>query len=80
MKIFGLEIRKVKNSTNLVPISTQTYGGTWYNNPRLSTGELLANTTVTACVNLIAEEVAGHSCNVYKKTAKGRVITEEQRL
>lgn len=76
MKIFGIEIRKVKNDTTRVPISTYTSGGMFYYSPRMSTAEMLANSTVNACVNIIADAVASLSLNVYKKGKNGRTKIE----
>lgn len=80
MKIFGLEIRKVKNDTTRVPISKYTSGGMFYYSPKMSTAELLANATVNACVNIIADAVASLSLNVYKKGRNGRTRVENIEL
>lgn len=72
MKILGIEIRKVKNDTTRFPISKYTFGNIFYYSPRMSTAELLANATVNACVNIIADAVASLSLNVYKKSKNGR--------
>lgn len=72
MKIFGIEIRKVKDDTTRVPVSRYTSGGMFYYSPKMSTAEMLANSTVNACVNIIADAVASLSLNVYRKGKKGR--------
>lgn len=72
MKIFGIEIRKIKNDTTRLPISQYTSGGMFYFSPRMTTAQLLANSTVNACVNIIADAVASLSLNVYRKGKNGR--------
>lgn len=77
MKIFGIEIRKIKNDTTRVPLSRYTSGGMFYFSPRMTTAQLLANSTVNACVNIIADAVASLSLNVYKKGKNGREKVEK---
>lgn len=77
MKIFGLEIRKTKNDTTRVPLQKHTSGGMFYYSPRMSTAEMLANSTVNACVNIIADAVASLSLNVYRKGKNGRTKAED---
>ena len=77
MKIFGIEIRKIKNDTTRVPLSRYTSGGMFYFSPRMTTAQLLANSTVNACVNIIADAVASLSLNVYRKGKNGREKVEK---
>lgn len=77
MKIFGIEFRKIKNDTTRVPLSRYTSGGMFYFSPRMTTAQLLANSTVNACVNIIADAVASLSLNVYKKGKNGREKVEK---
>lgn len=74
MRIFGLEIkRRRKEDARKVPQDLQTGGGVFYYSPRMTTGELLANSTVNACVNIIADAVAALSVSVYRRNGeKGR--------
>lgn len=68
MKVFGLEIRKsaVKNDTKeLIPVSN-TSGGIFYFHPKMTIGELLANTTVASCVYIISDAIASLVWHVYK--------------
>lgn len=76
MKIFGIEIRKTKNDTTRVPLPKHTSGGMFYYSPRMSTAEMLANSTVNACVNIIADAVASLSLNIYRKGKNGRTKAE----
>lgn len=81
MKLFGYEIRKVTNSTRKIPDSFGASSpSTFYYSPRMSVSELMANSTVNACVNIIADAVAVLSCNVYKKTKSGREKDESLNL
>lgn len=82
MKLFGFEIkRKAKEDVRKIPQSFQTGGGVFYYSPRMSVGELLANSTVNSCVNIIADAVASLSVNVYKKDEnKGREKDSETSL
>lgn len=67
MNLFGFELRKIKNDVKKRPVSKYTSGGLFYYSPRMTTAQLLANSTVNACVNIIADAVACLSLNVYKK-------------
>lgn len=75
MKLFGLEIRRTGNDTSTLPGRADT--GSNHNyfsfSPYMSTTEMLSNTTVAACVNIIADAVAILPIDVYKKTADGRI-------
>lgn len=72
MRIFGLEITRRKKRRNFtdVPQDLQTGGGVFYYSPRMTTGELLANSTVNACVNIIADAVASLSVSVYRRNGE----------
>lgn len=72
MKLFGFEIRKVRNDTSRVVLPSRSSGGMFYWSPRMTTGEMLANSTVNACVNIIADAVASLSLNIYRKGRDGR--------
>ncbi|WP_178843322.1 phage portal protein, partial [uncultured Treponema sp.] len=72
MKIFGIEIRKIKSEVQKLPVSKYTSGGLFYYSPRMSAAELLANSTVNACTNIIADAVASLTLNVYRKGENGR--------
>lgn len=72
MNLFGFELRKIKNDVKKRPVSKYTSGGLFYYSPRMTTAQLLANSTVNACVNIIADAVACLSLNVYKKGENGR--------
>lgn len=71
MRIFGLEIKKSRKTKD-VPQTFQTGGGVFYYSPRMTVGELMANSTVNSCVNIIADAVASLSVSVYRKTGSGR--------
>lgn len=71
MEIFGFEIKR-KRQKQLAPVAAQTGGGIFRFSPNMSVGEMMANTTVSACVNIIADAVASLSCNVYRRTGGGR--------
>ena len=58
MKLFGFELRKIKNDIKKRPVSKYTSGGLFYYSPRMTTAQLLANSTVNACVNIIADAVS----------------------
>ena len=58
MNLFGFELRKIKNDVKKRPVSKYTSGGLFYYSPRMTTAQLLANSTVNACVNIIADAVA----------------------
>lgn len=74
MKILGLEIRRasdgVKKDTQL-PVISRSAGSLLYG-PNMTREQLMQNTTVSACVMLIADSIAQMSCNVYKRTDNGR--------
>ena len=72
MKIFGIEIRKIKSEIERLPVSKDTSGGLFYYSPRMTAAELLANSTVNACTNIIADAVASLTLNVYRKGENGR--------
>ena len=76
MKLLGLEIRKIKNDTKYLPLSSYTNSTIFYYSPKMTIGEMLANTTVNACVNIIADAVSSLSLNVYKKGKNGREKVE----
>lgn len=80
MKLFGIEIRRVQNSTENIPDGYSAGGSLWHYAPTMSTSQLLSNTTVNACVNIIADAVAVLSCNVYKTTETGRIKDEKLSL
>lgn len=78
MKFLGLDIRRIKNNDKSLPIPTSNYtpdnvisGGLLWR-VGMSPSQLLSNTTVLACTELIADSIAMLPCNVYKKTANGR--------
>ncbi len=79
MKIFGLEIRKagVKEDKTL-PSYSRPAGNNLYQN--MTRRELMTNTTVSACVMLIADSIAQMSVNVYKRTDKGRIRDDKLSL
>lgn len=78
MKLFGFTITKQKKEKQY-PLSFSTNGGVWYYSPKMTVGELMANTTVNACVNIISDTVASLACNEYKRTDNGRVkITSDE--
>jgi len=74
MKILGLEIRRasggIKKDTQL-PVISRSAGSLLYG-PNMTREQLMQNTTVSACVMLIADSIAQMSCNVYKRTDNGR--------
>lgn len=72
MEIFGFEIKRKRRGLT-APVAEQTGGGIFRYSPHMSVGEMLANSTVNACVNIIADAVASLSCNVYRRTGEGRV-------
>lgn len=80
MKLFGIEIRKIRNDTRHVVLPSSSSGGMFYYSPRMSTGEMLANSTVNACVNIIADAVASLSLNVYRKGRNGRTRADNVEL
>lgn len=81
MKFLGLEISRSKTDkpdTKLPNVSRTTESLFWY--PSMSRAELMRNTTVSACVMLIADSIAQMSTNVYKRTPKGRVRDDKPNL
>ena len=76
MKLFGLEIRKAGNGTP-PPAVTDTGGGILTFSPYMSVGELLANTTVSACVSIISDAVSILTCNVYRRGKRGRTLASD---
>lgn len=81
MSIFRRETRKIKNDTKTLPQDTSENftgreGWFWYS-PRMSLSQMLANTSVNACVSIIADSIASLSCNVYKKTDAGRIRADD---
>ncbi len=79
MKIFGYEIRKTKKS-NSPPKITDTSGGILTFSPYMSVGELLSNTTVSACVSIISDAVSILTCNVYRREKRGRKLAFDSPL
>lgn len=71
MRLFGLEIRRRRRQAD-APVAMQTGGGVFRFSPRMTTGEMMANSTVNACVNIIADAVSSLSCNVYRRSGAGR--------
>lgn len=80
MRLFGIEIRKIRNDTRHVVLPSSSSGGMFYYSPRMTTGEMLANSTVNACVNIIADAVASLSLNVYRKGRNGRTRADNVEL
>ena len=83
MKLFKKEIRRIKNDTRELPVdrSEMTSSGDWFwDTDYMPASKLLRNTTVNACVTIIADSVASLSCNVYKKTDQGRKRIDEAPL
>ena len=82
MKFLGLEIRRasdgIKSDTQL-PVISRNAGNLLFN-PNMSRSELMSNTTVSACVMLIADSIAQMTCNVYKKTESGRMRDDRPSL
>lgn len=73
MKLFNLEIRRIKNIMSLEePDSYKLFENADNFYRKLTTRELLSNTTVASCVSLIADSIASLSCHVYKRTTHGR--------
>lgn len=83
MKLFGnREKRQIKSDTAKLPVDKNDVNtGTFFiYSPFMTMNEMLANTTVNACVSIIADSVASLSCNVYRKSDKGRVREENAPL
>ena len=82
MKFLGFEIRRasdgVKKDTQLPVISRSAGSLLFY--PNMSRSELMTNTTVSACVMLIADSIAQMTCNVYKRTDNGRIRDDRPNL
>ena len=82
MKFLGFEIRRssggVDTDKTLPTVSRQTGGLLFY--PNMSRSELMKNTTVSACVMLIADSIAQMTCNVYKRTDNGRIRDDRPSL
>lgn len=81
MKILGLEIRKagIKADKQLPSVSRES-GENLLFYPNMSRSALMRNTTVSACVMLIADSIAQMSMNVYKRTEKGRIRDDRPNL
>ena len=81
MRFFGLEIRKagIKEDHKLPTIPRAATGNLLFY-PNMSRADLMKNTTVSACVMLIADSIAQMTMNVYKKTEKGRVKDDRPNL
>ena len=82
MNFLGLEIRKagIKADKQLPSTSRPAERGSLLFSPNMGRGELMKNTTVSACVMLIADSIAQMTCNVYKKTDKGRIRDDRPNL
>lgn len=74
MKLFGREIRKIKNPDRSLPIPSVSAGlsGALLWSENMTAAQLLSNTSVNSCVTLIADTIAMLPLNVYKKTENGR--------
>lgn len=71
MRLFGLELRKapkmrVKNDSETIPAGYYSGGSLFVYSPYMSVSEMLANTTLSSCVYIIADAVASLSFNVYR--------------
>ena len=79
MKFLGLEIRRasdgVKKDTQLPVISRSAGSLLFY--PNMSRAELMTNTTVSACVMLIADSIAQMTCNVYTMSSHCKLGNEQ---
>ncbi len=71
MKLFGLEIRRIKDADTTLPNESRAAGSFNYFSG-MTVKQMLSNTTVASCVSLIADTIGMLSCNVYKKTGQGR--------
>ena len=82
MKFLGFEVRRasggVSTDKQLPAVSRPTGSLLFY--PNMSRSQLMTNTTVSACVMLIADSIAQMSCNVYKKTNSGRIRDDRPNL
>lgn len=76
MKLFGLDIRKIKNPDKELPLPSNiydvNYGGSFLWRENMTTSQILSNTTVNSCVCLISDTIAMLPLFVYKKTGSGR--------
>ena len=79
MKFLGLELSRSKKTQEKtqekLPVESSVYGGDsviFHYSPYMTVSELMANTTVNACVSIIADTIASLSCNVYRKDSNGR--------
>lgn len=74
MKIFGYELRKVKNDTSrIVPDEYHVNTSPIFTlSPYMTRSQLLANSTVNACIRVISNAVACLPLNIYEKTEHGR--------
>ena len=82
MNFLGLEIRKagIKADKQLPSTPRPAERGSLLFYPNMGRGELMKNTTVSACVMLIADSIAQMTCNVYKKTNNGRIRDDRPNL
>lgn len=71
MKFFGLEIRRAGKKTSPAPRYAENNTGALRYSPRMSVAELMANSTVNSCVNIIADGVAVLPLNVYRELPDG---------
>ena len=82
MKFLGFEIRRasdgIKTDTQLPNDSRRAENLLFY--PNMSRAELMTNTTVSACVMLIADSIAQMTVNVYKRTDNGRIRDDRPNL
>lgn len=74
MKFLGFEIRKVKNDTSKIVhdefhVNSQSI---FTLSPYMTRSQLLANSTVNACIRVISNAVAVLPMNIYQKTDSGR--------
>ena len=82
MKILGFEVRRASvgvNADKTLPAVPRPTGGLLFY-PNMSRAELMKNTTVSACVMLIADSIAQMTCNVYKRTDNGRMRDDRPSL
>ena len=82
MKFLGFEIRRasdgIKTDSQLPNDSRRAENLLFY--PNMSRAELMTNTTVSACVMLIADSIAQMTVNVYKRTDNGRIRDDRPNL
>lgn len=82
MKFLGFEIRRASGGVSAdkqLPAVPRPSGSLLFY-PSMSRSQLMANTTVSACVMLIADSIAQMTCNVYKKTSSGRIRDDRPNL